>query len=250
MDPVSALGILGVIFNFFELSGKLLFHAREIHKSPKGLTAAIQDADAISTDLLNSFKLLKALGSSAASRDVDQNLLGLVTPCTEIAEELLKISQRLANRDKKQKAWSTAVQAFLSVATQRKVDDLICRLERLKGQVHMYAESRSCNDYSSMRNVVKADRLQERGRYGPAQMGEYQATAPRTRKTASCGAERHPECPERGQSAAKGRWLSLGDGALRSYRRRAGPRPVPSPQGSLCFSLGKSSRGVGRDKCS
>ena len=150
MDPLSALGLAGLVVQFVQLAASLVKGSQKIYRSPTEQSEELQDLKTIYTKLSElSDKLGKSHGVYVEEDEHETDQAGtlnqLADMCRRDCEQLLDIVDKLNNMGKgRSKAWKSFVKAMGEVW---KSSDIAKLQERIAGSeramiVHMCATSR------------------------------------------------------------------------------------------------------------
>ena len=130
MDPVAALGLAGNIVQFVDFSCKVLHDAKSLYASSTGTSAGNDILESISRDLID---LNDALTAPSAPGAIPESMRGLASKCKDVAAELLVTLDKIKVQGSHRKLRSF-VQAFRSVWGKEQIEELVKRMERLRGE--------------------------------------------------------------------------------------------------------------------
>lgn len=145
MAELAALGLASNIFQIVHFGSSLFSKTREIAQAAHGVGEEEIELETVVNDLKSlSLKLKHDLPSDAVLSPSDNMLNGLIGPCCEIADELLKIFDDLKAAYSRSILWKNVKQALRHVRKEREIRTLEARLERLQAQIstHLIATLR------------------------------------------------------------------------------------------------------------
>jgi hypothetical protein len=147
MAELAALGLASNIFQIVHFGSSLFSKTRKIAQTAHGVGEEEIELETIVKDLKYlSLKLKPDLPSAghAGLSSSDNMLNGLIGPCCEIADELLKIFDDLKAIYSRSILWKNFRQALRHVRKEREIRSLEARLERLQAQIstHLIAALR------------------------------------------------------------------------------------------------------------
>ena len=133
MEPLSAIGIAGSIINFVDFTSKLISGTYEIYSSSAGATDEHADLAKVIEDVLDVTRRL-SYSTRPAMTDDETALLGLVSNCRELSQELVQVLKRLQTKNPKSKSESIRV-ALRSVCGKGKLESLENRIDKYRRQI-------------------------------------------------------------------------------------------------------------------
>ncbi|OAQ64867.1 P-loop containing nucleoside triphosphate hydrolase [Pochonia chlamydosporia 170] len=140
MDPASAIGVASGILAFITVSIKVVKAGREVYHSIGDGGQENISRETIITEMTEFMNTLPAAGDRQLVRE-DQSLAELVGECRKIAEELLKMLQKMKAKDDKS-TFSKLRAAIRQVSSQSELEGLEKRLDYCRGQLELHLNAK------------------------------------------------------------------------------------------------------------
>ena len=130
MDPVAALGLAGNIVQFVDFSCKILHDSKILYGSSTGVSADNDIINSIASDIID---LDNALTAPSEVGAIPNSARSLASAFKTVAAELLKVLEKIRVEGSNRR-WKSFVQALRSVWKKEQIEELVKRMERLRGE--------------------------------------------------------------------------------------------------------------------
>lgn len=156
MEALAALGVASNIVSFVDFSWKLVAGAHQIYKS-----ASETSNDSYSLETLAT-SIIRLDDGMAVVNTVPENLRKLSNECRAVAKDLLVAIEKLRIKGKC-KRWESFVAALKEVWSQRRINGIVGRLQRLQSQLLVQMQFTMLDQQSSVvRELAKIDDTNKR----------------------------------------------------------------------------------------
>ena len=136
MDPVAALGLAGNIVQFVDFSCKILHDSKILYGSSTGVSADNDIINSIASDIID---LDNALTAPSEAGAIPNSARSLASACKTVAAELLKVLEKIRVEGSNRR-WKSFVQALRSVWKKEQIEELVKRMERLRGETQYHLQ--------------------------------------------------------------------------------------------------------------
>jgi hypothetical protein len=140
MDPVSALGVAGVVVQFVDFAGNLVSATRKISASETGELRENEENESIAKKLTALNDRLLAAGEATVPPSMSQNeaeIRKLCSECSKVAKELLDALEKSRPQTKTGSFLSFRI-ALMSVWNQKQMETFKNRIENYRQQLVMH----------------------------------------------------------------------------------------------------------------
>jgi hypothetical protein len=135
LDPLTALGLASNIVQLITFTSDLVAKGRDIYQSTDGALVENLELEAITKSLRElSIEVVPPVSRGFPLTKVEGQLQQLCEGCQNVADELLKVIQKLKTQGP-HKGWTSFRQALNSVWREDEIQALSIRLERYRRQI-------------------------------------------------------------------------------------------------------------------
>lgn len=140
MDPLTALGVAGIVVQFVDFGIRVVSKGNKIYHSADGSLAENNDLETVANDLIIiQTKLRQSLRSfnvQGPLEEDEQAFVDLSATSNEVAAILLERLNAVKAQGRFRR-WKSIRQALKSISSKGDIDDLAKRLTTLRDQVEM-----------------------------------------------------------------------------------------------------------------